>query len=244
MPYPSPIRRWNRRANTSCSTRTPRSTDWGVFVDSGCHWLAVHPCSIDCRANRRSLICRRVFGSAPIHDGDRVNRHDVRRVIRREGPHQLPAAHGQVLLVQCVEALAALLPDKYQVGLFQLLEVMAHGRLVDLAAKFFDHFVHAQPDTAQARHNLLARVVGYGFGKLNGINLIHTRNYIDIYRYVKDQGKGSAPSDSGSLNRKAGSGLARLCLSRPAGRAVDGTCEYQKSGMADHLVIGPDAHLS
>ena len=76
---------------------------------------------------------------------------------------QRAAAHGQLFLVQRIEALAALLVHQDKIGLFQLLQVVTDRRLVDSAAELLHHIIHSQPHASQVFHNLLARVVGKGF---------------------------------------------------------------------------------
>ena len=55
--------------------------------------------------------------------------------IRREPADQGAAAHGQLLLIQRVEALPSLLPYMHQAGFFQAFQVMADRRLFYLAVK-------------------------------------------------------------------------------------------------------------
>jgi hypothetical protein len=113
-------------------------------------------------------------------------------MIRREHAPQCAATNGDLLLVERVESLAALLAYFHQADLFQFFQVMADRRLVNLAAKSVYHVIHAQPHAAQVLHDFLARIVGHRFGKKNWIDA-HILYYIDNYQYVKGYRK-SIPS--------------------------------------------------
>jgi hypothetical protein len=69
-------------------------------------------------------------------------------MLRGESLHEHPAADGHLLLIKRVEVMTPFLPDEHQAGILQLLQVMAHRRLVDLAIQPLDDVVDAQPGAA------------------------------------------------------------------------------------------------
>jgi len=115
---------------------------------------------------------------------DVVDWDDGACVIGREGAHQRAAANRQLFLIERVEALASILTDGDQIGLFQLLQMVAYGGLIHFAVEFVHDIIHTQPYAAQVLHDFLARFVGKRLCKGYWIN-VHDLNYIDVYRYVK-----------------------------------------------------------
>lgn len=106
------------------------------------------------------------------------------REIRREPADQRAAAHGQLLLIQRVEALPSLLTYMHQSSFFQAFQVVAHCRLLNLAAKHTHQIVDAKPFAAQLEADLLARVVAQRFGEIHEV-YAHALTMIDHVLQVK-----------------------------------------------------------
>lgn len=105
---------------------------------------------------------------------------------RGEFNHQLPTAVGKAILVEGIEGLLAFFARLNQPCLAQNGKVMRNGRLGDV--ELFCQFAHRDLAATARAHDLLAGVVGDGFGKEDGI-IFHIDNfrcdYIDICLFVK-----------------------------------------------------------
>lgn len=101
-----------------------------------------------------------------------------------EACHQLPAAHGELILVEGVQPPASFPADFNQPGIFQFFEVVADRGLVDPPLEAFHDLTHAEPLAAQHIHDFLPGAIRQGLGELQ-FKILHGINHIDIYRYVK-----------------------------------------------------------
>jgi len=88
-------------------------------------------------------------------------------LVGRELDHELSAAERDILLIERVERLLSLLPNVHESRIAQDGEMMGHGGLGHIQLR--NHLAHRQPPAAQHVHDLLAGVIGNGFGKEHGI---------------------------------------------------------------------------
>ena len=87
----------------------------------------------------------------------------------RELDHDLPAAHGDVFLVQGIESLLAFLSYLDQPSIAQDGQVMGNGRLGE--AHLFHDLTHRKPAATTLAHDLLAGFIGNGLGEKYRIEL-------------------------------------------------------------------------
>ena len=109
----------------------------------------------------------------------------------RELEHDLTTAHGDTFLIECIECLLAFLADVDETGIAQDGEMMRDGGLSE--ADFFNDLIDREFATTTRAHDLLARIVGDGFGKQDGIefhdeNSLCARLYrrLSICQVIKD----------------------------------------------------------
>lgn len=75
-------------------------------------------------------------------------RDDLIGVAGCEILHEQTTANGEIFFIECIEALAAFLSDKDQIGILKNFQMMADSGLLDAPAKFIYHVVDAQPYAA------------------------------------------------------------------------------------------------
>lgn len=91
-----------------------------------------------------------------------------RRGFGRKLDHELTAAHDDIFLIQGIEGLLALLADVDQPRVAQDSQVMRDRGLTKL--QFARQVADRDPTAAALAHDLLAGLVGYGFGKHDRVN--------------------------------------------------------------------------